>query len=182
LSSRENREEGGRIHGRRREPARHGERARGKVELLLEFLGAMDREGAPRALAWERRSTSMEEKKGALGMGWSSGIVDLGRVMGLVVARRESSAPWLLARAGEDDSLLQPLAMRRSREGAAPWQRGRRELGRHGRGGAELPAGGRISPQGKAGGHGASARWLLLPWSREEEGRLLLRMGGRKGC
>jgi hypothetical protein len=32
--------------------------------------------------------------------GWSSGVVDLGRVMGLVLARRESSAPWLLAGAG----------------------------------------------------------------------------------
>jgi hypothetical protein len=124
----------------------------------------------------------MEEKKRALGRGWSNGVVDLGRVMGLVLARKESSAPWLLAGAGEDDSLLQPLAMRRSREGVAPWQRGRRELGRHGRGGVELPAGGRSSPQGKAGGHGAPARWLLLPWSREEEGRLLLRVGGRKGC
>jgi hypothetical protein len=32
--------------------------------------------------------------------GWRSGVVDLGRVMGLVLARRESSAPWLLAGAG----------------------------------------------------------------------------------
>jgi hypothetical protein len=54
------------------------------VELLLEFLGAMDRELG--------------------GQG--------------ILARRESSAPWLLAGAGEDDSLLQSLAMRRSREGA----------------------------------------------------------------
>jgi hypothetical protein len=34
---------------------------------------------------------------GRLDGGWSSDVVDLGRVMGLVLARRESSAPWLLA-------------------------------------------------------------------------------------
>lgn len=42
-----------------------------------------------------------EKKKGEQGRvlfgrsdgGWSSGVVDLGRVMGLVLARRESSAP-----------------------------------------------------------------------------------------
>jgi hypothetical protein len=43
---------------------------------------------------------------------------------------------------------------------------------------AGVQLGGRSSPQGKAGGHGTPARWWLLPWSREEEGRLLLRVGG----
>jgi hypothetical protein len=94
------------------------------VELLLEFLGAMDRElggqgreGAPCAAVWEEERLH-GRRKGALGRGWNSGVVDLGRVMGLVLARRESPAPWLLVGAGEDDSLMQPLAMRRSREGA----------------------------------------------------------------
>jgi hypothetical protein len=37
--------------------------------------------------------------------GWSSAVVDLGRVMGLVLARRESSVPWLLAGALVDEEL-----------------------------------------------------------------------------
>jgi hypothetical protein len=55
----------------------------------------------------------------------------------------------------------------------APWL----ELRRAGE--ERCPATGRrSSPQGKAGGHGTPARWWLLSWSREEEGRLLLRVGG----
>jgi hypothetical protein len=55
----------------------------------------------------------------------------------------------------------------------APWL----ELRRAGE--ERRPATGRrSSPQGKAGGHGTPARWWLLSWSREEEGRLLLRVGG----
>jgi hypothetical protein len=49
----------------------------------------------------------------------------------------------------------------RGREGARPRRGG--ELGGMGAWRKELAA-------GKAGSHGAPARWLLLPWSREEEG------------
>jgi hypothetical protein len=57
----------------------------------------------------------------------------------------------------------------RGREGGSP-RRG--ELGGMGAWRKELAT-------GKTGGHGAPARWLLLPWSREEEG--LWRLGKIEG-
>jgi len=64
----------------------------------------------------------------------------------------------------------------------APWRRGRRvgedgsrELGGHHGWAVEQREAPWLLAQ-------LPARWQLLPWSREEEGHLLLRVGGIKGC
>jgi hypothetical protein len=86
--------------------------------------------------------------------GWSSGVVDLGHVMGLVLARRESSAPWLLAGALVEEELC---------------------LGRH------LPRGGRAG-EGRLAmelllGLGAMAEGA---WNRQPAGGCRCRKAGRK--
>jgi hypothetical protein len=106
-------------------------------------------------------------------------------------AEEPSWATLKLLRAGEEGSLLQPLAKSRSREGARPATEGRRvgsrqlELG-HGKRG--VPA---LDSRGKEGHRAEEASWkrgrqleegdevrhgkrsqapCLLPWSMEEEG------------
>ena len=68
--------------------------------------------------------------------------------------------PWPAIQNGGGECLGQGLGDC-GREGARPRRGG--ELGGMGAWRKELTA-------GKAGSHGAPARWLLLPWSREEEG------------
>jgi hypothetical protein len=118
-----------------------GEQGRGAAQSRAQGLAAMDREGAPRALPWGRRSASMEE--GGAGEGVQGGEVRLlGRFAGARVGKRIGSAghgeaagdlqggsamgklelePW--SRGGRRGlGWSRPARGRRSREGARPWR------------------------------------------------------------
>jgi hypothetical protein len=77
--------------------------------------GAMDDdELAAAAVLWGKEGEQGRVLFGRSDGGWSSGVVDLGRVMGLVLARRESSVSWLLAGAGARSAIEGGSAMGRS--------------------------------------------------------------------